>query len=259
MIARAPRQADPAPQPPRSRWWLEGVRQAVDWLRARTLSGVWRVLQRLGLRYKRGRVYLHSPDPAYAAKLARLRCTRGLARWNPARYVLLFLDEVTYYRRASVAQGYAGVGQDAPRADQGWRTNTSRRIAGSLDALSGQHFAEQQAHFPQEAVLAYLRRIATHYPQARRIFVWLDNWPTHHAAALVQALAGSPIRLCYLPTYAPWTNPEEEVWHGLYQEVLHLHAFRDDWDGLQAAVTQWLDHLADDCAGLLHQVGLAPD
>jgi hypothetical protein len=242
----------------RSRWWLDGLRQVVAWLRPLSLAGVWRLLRRLGLRYKRGRQYLHSPDPAYRAKLAQLRCTLGLARWRPARYVVLFSDEFTYYRRASVAQGYAGGGEDAPRADQGWRTNFARRIVGSLNALTGAHLADQQAHFPQEALLAHYRQIAAHYPQARRIFVWLDNWPTHQAEALVAALHDTPIRLCSLPTYAPWTNPEEKVWRKLYQEVLHRHAFRDDWAGEQAAVTAWLTHLADDPASLLHYVGLSP-
>ena len=258
VLRVAPRQADPAPQPPRSRWWLDGVRQAVDWLRDRTLSGVWRVLRRLGGRYKRGRQYLHSPDPAYPAKLARLRCTLGLARWNPERYVVLFSDEFTYYRRPSLAQGYALVGQDAPRADQGWRVNCGRRIVGSLNALTGAHHADQQAHLPQAALLAHYRQIAAAYPRARRIFLWLDNWPTHHAEDLLAALRDTPIRLCYLPTYAPWTNPEEKVWRQLNQDVLHLHPFRDEWDATQTAVTAWLAQIADHPAGLLRTVGLSP-
>ncbi len=51
----------------RSRWTLEAIQQVCDWLTLRTPSGMWRVLQRLGIHYKRGRSYIHSPDTHYEA------------------------------------------------------------------------------------------------------------------------------------------------------------------------------------------------
>ena len=45
----------------RSRWWLDGLRQVVNWLRGLSLAGVHKLLRRLGIRYKRGRRYVHSP------------------------------------------------------------------------------------------------------------------------------------------------------------------------------------------------------
>lgn len=47
----------------RSRWCLAGIGQAVRWMRRLSLSGVWRLLKRLGLSYKRGQRHVHSPDP----------------------------------------------------------------------------------------------------------------------------------------------------------------------------------------------------
>jgi hypothetical protein len=32
----------------------------------------------------------------------------------------------------------------------------------------------------------------------------------------------------------------EKVWRKLYQEVLHLHDFRDDWEALKREVERWL-------------------
>jgi len=86
-----------------------------------------------------------------------------------------------------------------------------------------------------------------------------DNWPVHFHEEVLAALSGSKIVLVPLPTYAPWTNPVEKVWRKLYQEVLHLHHFGDDWDGLRRAVEQWLTQFADGSVDLLRYVGLCPD
>ncbi|MFN3763237.1 MAG: helix-turn-helix domain-containing protein, partial [Anaerolineae bacterium] len=62
----------------RSRWWLDGLRQSVDWLRGLSLPGVHKILCRLGVKYKRGRRYVHSPDPEYDEKLAQLQAVQEL-------------------------------------------------------------------------------------------------------------------------------------------------------------------------------------
>ncbi len=48
-----------------SRWTLELIQQACSWLNLKTESGVWRLLQRLGIVKKQGRLALHSPDVNY--------------------------------------------------------------------------------------------------------------------------------------------------------------------------------------------------
>lgn len=48
-----------------SRWRLRTIRASVRWLSGYTLSGVWRLLERLGLGLRSGRVQQYSPDPDY--------------------------------------------------------------------------------------------------------------------------------------------------------------------------------------------------
>ena len=43
----------------RSRWWLGGLREVIDWLNHRTLPTIHRLLHRLKIAYKRGRDYVH--------------------------------------------------------------------------------------------------------------------------------------------------------------------------------------------------------
>lgn len=243
----------------RSRWWLDGLRQKINWLNGLSLSGVYRVLRRLRISYKRGRRYVHSPDPEYDEKLALLQTIQELVAAEPKRFVLLYEDELTYYRRPTVAQGYAVRGSDEPRARQGLRANLYQRIAASLDVSSGRLFAWQRKHFDRWTLIRYYQALEAAYPEAELIFVAQDNWPVHFHDDVLAALVGSRIILVPLPTYAPWTNPIEKVWRKLYQEVLHLHDFADCWDELKAEVDDWLDQFADRSTELLRYVGLCPN
>jgi len=240
----------------RSGWWLDGLRQTVGWLAERCLATVYQTLRRGHLVYKRGRRHVHSPDPAYAAKLATVAYVRARAAQAPNQVVTLYQDELTYYRRPTVAGGYAQAGQDAPRAEQGWGGNTLRRIAACLDPQSGQLIAWQRRHFDHGTLLRFYQAVAAAYPAAQRIYLIQDNWPVHFHADLLAALAPTPLRLVRLPTYAPWTNPVEKVWRKLYAEVLHLHRFVDAWDELTQTVQAWLDQWIGPAPALLRYVGL---
>ena len=165
--------------------------------------------------------------------------------------MLLYLDELTYYRRPSVAQGLRP-------ARQGWGSNTRRRVAAVLDARTGQVIARQTARRGRHELIALYRQIQTTYSQAERIFIVQENWPVHCHADIQLALQNTCLELLFLPTYAPWTNPIEKLWRWLYQEVLHLHSWADDWLGLQTVVSNGLSQFAPGSLDLLRYVGLYP-
>lgn len=240
----------------RSRWWLAGLQERVAWLAQASLAGVSKLLKRLKIVYKRGRSYLHSPDLAYKTKLAMLERAKAYVKASAGRAVLLYQDEFTYYRRASVAQAWVKQAQDGPRAVLGLSSNKKRRICGCLDWLSGQVFSWQRSRFDRKNLIRYYQALEKAYPQAQEIYVVQDNWPVHSHPDVIKALAQTKIRLIFLPTYAPWTNPIEKVWRKLYAEVLHLHAHQDDWEGLQVRVAAWLAQLDQPSPALLRYVGL---
>lgn len=223
-----------------------------------TLAGIWQVLKRLKLVYKRGREYLHSPDPDYDLKVQYVAAAYRQAQANPSRVVLLYQDELTYYRRPSVARAYAPAGSKQPVARLGCRSNQKRRISGSLNAVTGQFHAHQLERFGVAQLRRYYQQLVAAYPQAERIYLVQDNWPVHRHPDLLADFTTSRITPLFLPTYAPWTNPTEKVWLRLRQEVLHLHDFVDDWWGLQAAVQHWLAQWQQPSPDLLHYVGLTP-
>jgi len=240
-----------------SRWRLADLRHVLPWLRGRHRGTIHRLLGRLGVRYKRGRQYVHSPDLAYDAKLAAITAAQLLARAHPAAVVLLYQDEFTYYRRPSVSRAWAARGSDAPRVDQAWGTNKRRRVAACLDAMTGALLVWQRSHFNRQTLLRYSAAVAAAYPAAEVIFLAQDNWPVHFHPDVLAAL---PPRLVLLPlpTYAPWTNPVEDVWRALNGDVLHHHPFGDDWTEVHAAVTAWFAQWRGPSPALLHRVGLLP-
>jgi transposase len=244
--------------PQGGRWSLARLRQTIAWLSGYTLSCVWNTLQRCGVVYKRGREYLHSPDPDYALKMSLIEAAKQQVSAAPERVVLLYQDELTYYRRPTLARAYAARGSKEPKAGLGYRRNHKRRIAGSLNGRTGQFHPQHSAQCGVSQLKSYYQQLEAAYPDAATIYLAQDNWPVHRHPDLLLYFLTSRIVPLWLPTYAPWTNPCEKVWLRLKQELLHLHPFQDDWLALQAAVQAWLDQWHSPSPDLLHYVGLSP-
>ena len=57
----------------RTRWTLAALAKAVPSLKGFSPYGVQKALRRIGIHYKRGRAWIHSPDPDYAQKKRPLK------------------------------------------------------------------------------------------------------------------------------------------------------------------------------------------
>jgi transposase len=240
----------------RSWWWFAGLREVSPWL---TLPAIHKLLHRLNITYKRGRDYVHSPDPFYDLKLAYIQRAQSMVKAEPQHYLLLYQDELTYYRSPTMAKAYAMVGNKHPLAYMGYSANRKRGITACLNPQTGELFAQQRSRFTVQTLLKFYQSLEVAYPHYQWIFIVLDNWPVHFHPTISLALQKSRIVLLRLPTYAPWTNPIEQVWRKLQHDLLHLHRFEDDGLGLQAAVQLWLNQWHKPSPKLLRYVGLTPD
>lgn len=227
----------------------------------RSVSGVWRRLAKWGLPYKRSRDHLHSPDPAYVAKMLAVSVARLEALLSPTTHAVLYADEFTVYRQPVAGSAYSPRGRGGhhqPLAQRSACANTHRRIAGALDAVTGRVVIHQTTTFKSEQVIRFLSRIRAAYgPEPAITLIW-DNWPNHKLDVVTAAAATLRITLLFLPTYAPWTNPIEKLWLWLKADVLRLHAHSDAWGTLRERVTAWLAQFAHGSLALLRYVGLAP-
>jgi len=244
----------------RSRWTLSAVRAVVQWMKDLSIPGVYKLLKRLRVSYKRGQEHVHSPDLEYDKKLALIRQAQRQCQQDPQRFVFLYEDEHTYYRRPPTGSGYAGTNGSALRAEQGHGYDTTRRIAACLDVATGAVIERQRGSFNVKEMARYLRYVEKHYPHAETIYIALDNWPVHFHPYVLEELERhhSRIQLLRLPTYAPWTNPTEKVWRKLNQDILCLHRRGDQWESLKDSIAKWFEPLHRGSEDLLHYVGLRP-
>ena len=254
------------------------------WLRLQTDSGLWQVLRRLGLHYKRARDYLHSPDPDYDAKQRAIHSYWQRAHAEPERYVFLYVDEFTFYRQPTLASAYADKGTATPLAHRSYHSNTKARIVAALNALTGQVTYLLRSRTDLRVMRQFYALLRATYPDAEQLFASQDNWPVHAHPDVVAILEDQefafwptlptnwptapranwatddlPVQLLFQPTYAPWTNPIEKLWRWLCQDHLHLHRLSDDWSALKQRVRDFLDGFAGPSPDLLHYVGLLPD
>jgi hypothetical protein len=251
--------------PPPVRWSIRTLRASVAAITDYSLSGVWRLLQRLPVRRRLLRDHLYSPDPDYLPKVAHLeRCLREAAR-HPAEVALLFLDEMGYYRWPQGAHDWmlAALGVAARQLHKAGPTNRQQRVIGALNARTGQVDYLDNYLVGREQVSAFYRQLDQVYSAARRIYVVQDNWSIHHHDDVLATLGQLPrIQPVWLPTYAPWLNPIEKLWHWLRRDLLKGHRLADEWPQLRQQVNAFLEqftHGSSASVALLRYVGLVGD
>ena len=179
---------------------------------------------------------------------------------SPGRVVVVFLDEMGYFRWPQPARTWADEAPAAPPHTRPQGKEAKHRIAGMLETQTGRVLTVDGHDAGRDRLALLYRNLDRAYPDAERIYVVQDNWPVHTHADLDAQLAKLPrIQRVWLPTAAWWLNPIEKLWRKLRQEVLRLHRAADDWDELRRAVRRFLRQFADGSQDLLHEVGLLGD
>jgi hypothetical protein len=235
-------------------WTLGNIRSTFDWLQGYTLSGVWRVLDRLGLKLRSARVQQFSPDPDYQAKRIDLEMALWEAHRYPRRVTAVFLDEMGFSRWPDPCLDW---GSEPAVADRRGANNGLWRLIGGLNALTGQVNYLDNYIVGRAKVTEFYGRLVEAYPQAEQLYVIQDNWSIHKNPEVLGALQQWPqVQPVWLPTYAPWLNPIEKLWRWLRQDVLKLHRLADDWKALRGRVRGWLDQFQGGSQRLLEYVGL---
>ena len=228
----------------------------MSWLQGYSEAGIYKVLKRLGFSRKQAINFIRSPDPNYRAKWQAVLRAYSEAVAHPQEVLLLFLDELTYYRRPSKAPAYHQTGATQPQAREVAGSNTQTRLVAVLNARTGQVTYLQRSKIGAEALALFYAQIRLAYPEVTKIYVAQDNWPVHKLDLVYQALQLQRLTPLFLPTYASWLNPIEKLWRWLKQDVLHLHRLASQLHELRQLVLAFLDQFKHGSTPLLHYVGL---
>ncbi|MGF1581096.1 MAG: winged helix-turn-helix domain-containing protein, partial [Gemmataceae bacterium] len=163
-------QASPHSNGPKpSRWTLRTIRASIESLAHYSLSGVSRLLHRLGLKVRSAKVQHFSPDPLYLDKCDCLdQCLRHTAI-TPERVVSVFLDEMSYYRWPYESRHWADA--HGVLADRQGTKQQQWRIIGALNARTGRVDYLDGYKCGREKVIAMYERLADVYDRADVVYV----------------------------------------------------------------------------------------
>lgn len=235
---------------------MQDIGRALSWLEGCSDAGIYKVLKRLGFSKKQALNFIHSPDPDYRFKWQRILSAYQEVLAHPETVVLLFQDELTYYRRARLKQRWQKRGATAKKHHQATGANTKARITATLNALTGQVLFLQRSKVGRDELAAFYAQVRQAYPTATRIYLVQDNWPIHYHPEVLDALEQHQLTPLFLPTYASWLNPIEKLWRWLRQDILHDHDEAKSFKRLRQRVAEWLTQFAQRSVALLHYVGI---
>jgi transposase len=199
-----------------------------------------RCLRQADLVWRRPRPVLRPRDPRRAEKLRKIR---ALLRQLPANETAVFEDEVDVNTNPKVGAMWMPKGEQAVLETPG--TNVKRYLAGSLHWRTGELvLSEPGKQRNADLFLAHLDDLRRRFRRYQVIHVICDNARFHDPERCRKvrdylARWGHRIRLHFLPTYAPETNPIERVWWHLHDEITRNHRCQDI-EQLLDLVFDWL-------------------
>jgi transposase len=218
----------------RTHWSLGALRRAL-YESTRVLlseSEIGRILRNGELRPHRYRLWLHSPDPKFRAKV---RTICRLYRHPPPGATVLCVDEKTQMQ--ALQRRFSGrvplPGQEG-RYEFEYRRRGVLALIAAYNVRTGHVFGHCRRQRKASDLLAFMDAVARHYPDGPVYIVW-DNLDIHRDGAdkrwtRFNERHGHRFHFVYTPKHASWMN-QIEIWFSLLQRrVLRFGDFVDRAD-----------------------------
>jgi len=180
-------------------------------------------LKRIGARRGRPKPTVHCPW-LEGRKQRCLRTIRRLVESLPSNEVVVYADEVDIHLNPKIGWDWMVRGQQKQVLTPG--KNVKRYLAGALDTRTHKLIWVEGEHKNGDLFIRLLRKLASHYRQAKKIHVILDNYIIHSTSRVqlhLAALEGQRIQMHFLPPYCPDDNRIERVWEDLHTNVTRNH------------------------------------
>jgi transposase len=220
-------------------------------------SALSKSLQRVGLRWRRAKLRVHSPDPLYTVKRQRVAELQQMALSGsltsqaaahpqsdepPRLACLAFLDSTDLHWCPDLGSAYSLAGCQRKVESPGL-ANPWQALFGSLLYPSGEGLYTVHERKRAAELLTHLQLLIDFKPDCFW-FVVLDNASAHTTPA-VEAFAfehRQRLELVYLPTYSPHLNLIERLWRLLRSQITR-NRFYDSLLALVTATVDWLERL----------------
>lgn len=220
-------------------------------------SALSKSLHRAGLRWRRAKLRVHSPDPLYTVKRQRVAELQQLALTGsltseaaahprsdePPRVArLAFLDSTDLHWCPDLGSAYIRAGSQL-KVDSPGLANPWYALFGSLVYPSGEGLYTIHTRKRAADLLEHLHLLIDLEPDVFW-FIVLDNASAHSTAA-VETFAlqhRARLELVYLPTYSPHLNVIERLWRFLRGQITR-NRFYASLDDLAEATVAWLEQV----------------
>lgn len=213
-------------------------------------------LKAVGLRWRRAKLRVQSPDPLYLVKRDRVEALRQRAEDRSLTFSdldrpppevqrdckLVYFDATDLHWCPDIGSTYSQAGKqikvNSPGLNKPWYT-----LLGSMFYPSGEGFYTIHSRKRSVEAIEHFRLLIEAFP-ITFFFVVLDNASAHHTAKIRQFASDFSDRLefVFLPTYSPHLNLIERLWRVLRSQVTR-NRFFDSLDELAKAVDLWLEKL----------------
>lgn len=253
MAEHLSRQTPPAEQG-RATWTLHGLAEAIatrfDHIGTVSHEAVRRLLSQRGIRYRRAKEWLTSPDPLYTLHKSQRDRLLVLARAAPDG-AAVWLDESWFARWPYRYRAWA-CKTDPPRVAKRWdeKVDTTALFA-ALDDETQQAFLGWADGQPNsERMIQFLEALMDHWSHIGKRFIvlfwdkasWHTSKRTRHWIRAYNRRAKQEgltrLIVCRLPTRSPWLMPLESIFGWTKHQILGNRPFQTVAE-LQAAVEHY--------------------
>lgn len=188
-----------------------------------SVSEVGRILRFEGLRPHLVRQWLKSTDPDFDAKARRV-CELYLR--PPKGAIVVSVDEKPLQVLGRKHATHVDERDGSVRYEYEYIRRGTQALLAAFDVGTGEVFAEIVAHRTAEALVAFMDRLAKHYPDKIVYVIW-DNLNIHYDGkdarwTAFNARHGDRFRFVYTPKHASWMN-QIEIWFSILQRRVIRH------------------------------------
>lgn len=219
-----------------------------------TQAAISTMLKRVGLKWKRAKARVKSPDPLYVVKRQRVESLKAKAQngsltsqeathpppGSPKPAHFFYLDSTDLHWCPDVGQTYIERGKQL-KVDTPGYANPWLALFGSLAFPSGEGVYSIHEHKRHQELIYHLQLLMNTYPD-HFLFVVVDNASAHTTPKIDSFCLDhrERLELVFLPTYSPHLNLIERLWRVLRHQVTRNHFFKS-LDALAKAVVGWFE------------------